>query len=102
MFWRSFVDPVQIARPAHRAVHGAAGLFRAFMLLEDPVLDGGFEGHHELTGGSAPHPHRTPLRPRRGQRRPGATLPRPQHCVSPVVVVAHRRRGPAQRATVTR
>jgi hypothetical protein len=99
MFWRSPDDPVEIARSARRAVHGAAGLFRAFILLEDPALDG-FEAH-ELAGGSAPHPHRVPLRPRRGQRRPGAALPRPQHCVSPVVV-AHRRRGPAQRATVTR
>jgi hypothetical protein len=99
MFWRSTDESVRIARSARRAVHGAAGLFRAFILLEDPELDG--LEPRELAGVSSTHPHRVPLQPRRGQRRPGAVLPRPQHCVSPVGV-AHQRRGPAQRATVTR
>jgi hypothetical protein len=99
MFWRSTEKPVRIARSARRAVHDAAGLFRAFILLEDPELDG--LEPRELAGVSSTHPHRVPLRPRRGQPRPGAVLPRPQHCVSPVVV-ARQRRGPAPRATVTR
>jgi hypothetical protein len=29
------------------------------------------------------HPHRTPLRPPTRPRRPGAAVPRPQHCVTP-------------------
>jgi hypothetical protein len=66
-----------------RRVARAAGLARAFLLLEDDSLDD-VSDPHELPGGLTPHPHRSPLRAPRRSRRPGAGLPRPVRCISPV------------------
>ena len=65
-------------------------LARAFLLLGDPTVS----SPHGFDEDSA-HPHRAPLRSRIGTRRPGAGVPRAQHCVSPVA----RTRATSQSAT---
>ena len=63
----------------HPALRRAAGLARAFILLEDPELSG-----PHAPADDAAHPHRVPLRPVLGARRPGAGAPRSEVCTSPV------------------
>ena len=63
----------------HPALRRAASLARAFILLEDPELSGA-----HVPGGEPVHPHRVPLRPLEGPRRPGAGAQRAQHCLTPV------------------
>jgi hypothetical protein len=65
----------------HPALRRAASLARAFILLEDPELSG-----PRAPGGESVHPHRVPLRTLEGPRRPGAGVPRAQHCLTPVAV----------------
>jgi hypothetical protein len=69
----------QGAITVHPALRRAAGLARAFILLEDPELSGSHAPADE-----AAHPHRVPLRPDLGARRPGAGASRPQHCLTPL------------------
>jgi len=57
----------------------ALALARAFILLEDPELSGAHG-----PGERSAHPHRVSLRSRPGARRPGAGVPRPQHCLTPI------------------
>jgi len=68
----------------HPALRRAAGLARAFILLEDLELSGPRTPH-----GEPPHPHRVPLRSLGGARRPGAGVQRGQRCLSPVLSPAH-------------
>ena len=63
----------------HLALRRAVAYARAFILLEDPELSGA-----RVPCGEPAHPHRAPLRPRRGARRPGAGVPREQHCLTPL------------------
>lgn len=66
----------------HPALRRAAGLARAFILLEDPELS----SPRTPAGGSLHHPHRAPLRPLGGvTRRPGAGVHRAQPCLTPLV-----------------
>ena len=72
----------------------AADLAVAFATLADSELDEpGSSCPRSAIGGYAPHPHRRPLRPRRGARRPGAGAPRAQACTTPVGGPAYRRLG---------
>jgi hypothetical protein len=63
----------------HPALRRAAGLARAFILLEDPELSG-----PHVPADDPAHPHRVPLRPVYGARRPGAGAPRNHVCSTPV------------------
>jgi hypothetical protein len=68
------------ARPSWRdAVRRTADLAVAFVTLESYDLSGPRGPVDEL----APHPHHEPLQAPRRPRRPGATAPRVQHCVTP-------------------
>lgn len=69
----------------HPGLRRAAALVRAFILLEDPEPS----GPHAPGAGFSAHPHRRPLRPLAGPRRPGAGWPRPQHCLTPVLRGPH-------------
>ena len=57
----------------------AAGLARAFLLLEDDS-----SGSHAFADGVLEHPHRQPMRASGRPRRPGAGSPRVQMCLTPV------------------
>jgi hypothetical protein len=75
MFWRAPNSPSEL----RSAVHRATDLARAFLLLEDELES------RVPVGERAPHPRRLSPRPTRAvERRPGAGLPRPQYCISPV------------------
>ena len=75
----------------HPALRRAASLARAFILLEDPELS-----RAHVPADEAAHPHRVPLRPELGTRRPGAGASRPQHCLSPVPARGTVRSAPRQ------
>jgi hypothetical protein len=69
------------------ALRRAAALARAFILLEDSEL--AVTAGDELSGARGPageleHPHRVPPPSRLGARRPGAGVPRPQPCLTPI------------------
>jgi hypothetical protein len=57
----------------------AAGLARAFLLLEDEPLS-----PRVFADGVLEHPHRQPMRASGRPRRPGAGSPRAQVCLTPV------------------
>jgi hypothetical protein len=57
----------------------AAGLARAFLLLEDVT-----SGSRAFADGVLEHPHRQPMRASGRPRRPGAGSPRVQVCLTPV------------------
>jgi hypothetical protein len=57
----------------------AAGLARAFLLLEDDS-----SGPRAFADGVLEHPHRQPMRASGRPRRPGAGSPRVQLCLTPV------------------
>jgi hypothetical protein len=57
----------------------AAGLARAFLLLEDESLS-----PRAFADGVLEHPHRQPMRVSGRPRRPGAGSPRAQVCLTPV------------------
>jgi hypothetical protein len=83
--------PVERAAPSWRdSVRRAAGLARAFLLLEDPELEAraasprGPAAPQRATHHTKPHPHRPALRRSAAPRRPGAGRPRPQPCRSPL------------------
>jgi hypothetical protein len=73
------------ALTVHPALRRAASLARAFILLEDSELSGA-----HVPAGEPAHPHRVPLRPDLGMRRPGAGASRPQLCLTPVASGGHR------------
>jgi hypothetical protein len=58
----------------------AAGLARAFLLLEEDT-----SGPRVFADGVLEHPHRQPMRASGRPRRPGAGSPRAQVCLTPVV-----------------
>jgi hypothetical protein len=57
----------------------AAGLARAFLLLEDESLDS-----RVFADGVLEHPHRQPMRASGRPRRPGAGSPRVHACLTPL------------------
>lgn len=65
----------------------ALGLAKGLVTLADAAC---------APAAAEPHPHRRPLRPRRGSRRPGAAVPRAQACLTPL----ERRRAPVARGRV--
>jgi len=79
----------------HPALRRAVTLARAFLLLEDSESS----APRTPGGGMPEHPHRAPLRPLAGTRRPGGGVPRAQPCRSPLPgkpdAQAGRRRTPA-------
>jgi hypothetical protein len=85
MFWRVITPPAHVARRT-------LGLVRA-ALAPEPSL----RRSHELAAARTYHPHRTELRAPRARHRGGAVLARPQHCITPLVRSAPRRREPASR-----
>ncbi len=67
--------------PLAQRTLGALDLARSFLLLED---DYGVDWEVDRSEPMTPvHPHRAPLRRRRGTRRPGEPPSAWQHCISP-------------------
>src|SRR5438034_6903552 len=84
-------DP-RTAPPSWRdRLRRAADIARAFVLLEDPIWEDDLDPRGPL-GETAGHPHREPLRPTLGARRPGAAQPAP----TGLRVAATARRCPAR------
>ena len=76
---RNPVDTPATSPTLQTSLVRAAGLARAFLLLEDDSI-----GPRAFADGVLEHPHRQPMRASGRPRRPGAGSPRVQLCLTPV------------------